>query len=299
MTITPPLPDLTAFAAVARHRSFSRAAAEIGVSRSALSHTLRMLEQRLGLRLFNRTTRSVALTEAGADLLTRLAPVLGDMEAIFTDLAERQGQPSGVLRINAPESAARLLLQTVVPDFLALHSRMRLDIAAEGRLVDIVAMGFDAGIRLAETVPQDMIAVPFGGALRFLAVAAPGYLADHPAPATPAGLEAHRCIRQRLPGGTLYQWEFEREGQTLTIDVPGVLTLDHNGMMAEAAMAGMGIAYVPETVARAGLADGRLVTVLGDWCPAGPGLCLYYPGRRHVPAGLRAFIDLLRQRLPN
>lgn len=298
MTKAPPLSDLMAFATVARHRSFSRAAAEIGVSRSAISHTLRMLEQRLGLRLFNRTTRSVALTEAGTELLSRLAPLLGDLEVIFGDLEARRGKPSGILRINAPESAARLLMQQVVPEFLTTYPRMRLDLASEGRFVDIVAQGFDAGVRLAEAVPQDMIAIPFGGALRFLAVASPAYLDAHPAPTAPSELSAHRCIRQRLPGGSLYHWEFERGGRTQIVDVSGVLTLDHSGMMVEAAAAGMGIAYVPETVAWENLRSGALVPILEDWCPRGPGLCLYYPGRRHVPAGLRAFTEVLRKWLP-
>ncbi len=298
MTNSPPLPDLLAFAAVARHRSFSRAAEEIGVSRSALSHTVRTLEQRLGVRLLNRTTRSVAPTGDGAELLSRLLPVLGDLDEIFADLAERRGEPAGTLRINLPEQAARMMLRHVVPEFLERHPRMQVDLSIDGRFVDIVTQGFDAGVRLAESVPQDMIAVPFAGLLRFVAVAAPGYLAQHPAPQVPADLAGHRCIRQRLPGGTFYQWEFEREGRAETVDVPGVLTLNNNAVMVEAAMAGLGIAFVPETAAREALDAGRLQLVLEPFCPREPGLCLYYPGRRHVPAGLRAFIALLKQRLP-
>ncbi len=283
---------------MARHRSFSRAAEEIGVSRSALSHTLRTLEQRLGIRLLNRTTRSVALTGEGADLLSRILPVLGDLDEIFADLAERRGEPGGTLRINASEQAARILLRHVVPDFLERYPRMQLDLAIDGRFVDIVTQGFDAGVRLAEAVPQDMIAVPFAGPLRFVAVAAPGYLAQHPAPQVPADLSAHRCIRQRLPGGSFYQWEFERHGRAETVDVPGVLTLNNNAVMAEAAMAGLGIAFLPETVVREALDADRLRLVLEEFCPPEPGLCIYYPGRRHVPAGLRAFIALLKEKLP-
>ena len=268
------------------------------MSRSALSHTLRMLEQRINIRLFNRTTRSVALTADGAELLSRLVPVLGDLETIFDNLAERRGEPSGVLRINGPETAIRLLMKDVGPEFLRRHLQMRLDFSVDGRFVDIVAEGFDAGIRLAEAVPLDMIAVPFGGSLRFVAVASPDYLNLHPAPTIPDELRLHRCIRQRLPGGKLYQWEFEKSGEIQSVDVPGVLTLDHSGMMVEAAVAGMGIAYVPETAATQALQQGQLTTVLESWCPYAPGLCLYYPGRRHVPAGLRAFIDVLRERLP-
>lgn len=298
--MSPPLSDLTAFAAIARYRSFSRAAAEIGVSRSALSHTIRMLEQRLGFRLFNRTTRSVALTESGTELLSRLGPVLGDLETIFDDLAGKQGEPSGVLRINAPEVAVHLLMQRVVPEYLARFPQMHLDLAAEGRLVDIIAQGFDAGIRLAGSVPLDMIAVPFGDPVRFIAVASPDYLKTHTPPQKPEDLAGHRCIRQRLPSGKpYYLWEFERDGDVRKIEVPGVLTLDNINMMTEAAMAGMGIAYVPDIVAKEGLIQGSLVSVLDAWCPPVPGLCLYYSGRRHVPAGLKAFIDILRSRLPN
>jgi len=287
-----------AFAAVARHRSFSRAAAEIGVSRSALSHTVRMLEERLNLRLLNRTTRSVAPTEAGAKLLAQLAPVLAEFGAIFDDLAERQTGPSGLLRINAPETAVRLLMRTVVPAFLKKYPSMRLDLAAEGRLVDIVSQGFDAGIRLADAVPLDMIAVPFGKMVRFVAVASPDYLRVHPALVVPDDLSQHRCIRQRLPSGALYQWEFEKAGQSCEIDVPGVLTLDHSATMVEAAAAGMGVAYVPEIATSERLRDGALRLVLEDWCPPSPGLCLYYPGRRHIPSGLRAFVEMLRAHLP-
>ncbi|GGB00047.1 transcriptional regulator [Allosediminivita pacifica] len=299
MTVVPPLSDLTAFATLARHCSFSRAADELGVSRSALSHTVRVLEERLEMRLFHRTTRSVSLTEQGAELLARVKPVMGDLETIFDDLAERQGGPSGLLRINASESVVRLLMQHVVPTFLQRHPRMQLDLSSEGRFVDIVAQGFDAGVRFRDAVPLDMIAVPFGGPERFVAVASPDYLATHPAPVEPAALAHHRCIRHRMPSGAAYSWEFETEDERLSIDVPGVLTLDHVGLMVEAAASGMGIAYVPEIAARAALGNGQLELVLEQWCPAGPGLCLYYPGRRHLPAGLRGFIDVLRETLPN
>lgn len=290
----PSLEDLKAFSAIAEHRSFSRAAGALGVSRSALSHTLRALERDLGVRLLNRTTRSVATTDAGERLLRRLGPVLRDLDQALDAVVDDGGQPSGVLRINANESAVRLLLRTVVPQFLAQHPQVALDLVSEGRLVDIVQQGFDAGVRLAEAVPQDMVSVRFGEDLRFLAVAAPAYLSGRRAPVTPDDLHAHICIRQRLPSGKLYRWEFEKKGQEVVIDVPGALTLDHSGLMAEAAADGLGVAYVPEPAARDRLDDGRLVTVLEDWCPAIPGLCLYYPGHRHVPAGLRAFIDVLK-----
>ncbi|MBR9906253.1 MAG: LysR family transcriptional regulator, partial [Gammaproteobacteria bacterium] len=190
--------------------------------------------------------------------------------------------------------AVRLLLQTVVPRFLALHDGVELDLVAEGRLVDIVEQGFDAGVRLREAVPQDMIAIPVGHELRFLAVASPDYLRGRVVPKTPDDLASHQCIRQRLPSGKLYRWEFQQHGQDVAVDVPGALTLDSSQLMVEAAADDLGIAYVPEPYAQDYLRDGRLVTVLEEWCPIIPGLFLYYPNNRHVPPSLRAFIDLLR-----
>ncbi len=290
----PSLADLTAFASIAEHRSFRRAADALGVSRSSLSHLMRTLERTLDVRLLHRTTRSVAPTEAGERLLKRLAPVLRDLDEALDAVSDDSGQPSGMLRINGNEAAARLLLGTVVPLFLARYPQMSLDLVSEGRLIDIVEQKFDAGIRLAESVPQDMIAVRLGGDMRFVAVASPAYLAANPMPVHPDDLRQHRCIRQRLPSGKLYRWEFARHGQEIAIDVRGALTLDHSGLMVEAAIAGLGVAFVPEDVARAGLESKKLAIVLEDWAPAIPGLCLYYPGNRHVPAGLRAFIDMVK-----
>ena len=290
----PSLTDLTAFVAVARHQSFRAAADALGVSRSSLSHALRSLERDLGVRLLHRTTRSVAPTEAGARLLSGLAPTLRDLNDMLAAVGDDSGGPAGALRINANEAAARWLLRHVAPTFLDRYPRVTLDLVSQGRLVDIVAEGFDAGVRLREAVPQDMIAVPFGGGVRFLAVAAPAYLSRHGEPGTPEDLRHHRCIRQRLPSGKPYRWEFAQGSDELAIDAPGVLTLDHNGLMVEAAMNGLGIAFVPEPWARPALTDGRLRALLEGWSPVLPGLCLYYPGRRHVPPPLRAFIDELR-----
>ncbi len=290
----PSLADLTAFAAVARHRSFRAAADAMGVSRSSLSHALGGLEQQLGVRLLHRTTRSVAPTEAGERLLARLAPMLRELDDMLAAVGDGTDGPAGTLRINAPESAARWFLRHVVPDFLDRYPRVALDLVSDNRLIDIVAAGFDAGVRLREAVPQDMIAVPFAGDVRFLAVAAPAYLARHGAPATPDDLLRHRCIRQLLPSGKPYRWEFARGSDEIAMEVPGALTLDHNGLMADAAADGLGIAFVPEPAARSALRGGRLRAVLEDWSPAMPGLCLYYPGHRHVPPALRAFIDALR-----
>lgn len=293
--VRPSLNDLAAFAAVASHRSFRRAADVMGVSRSALSHAIIGLEAKLGVRLFNRTTRSVSLTQAGARLLARLDPVLQDLDQALDILSEERGTPSGTLRINANKSGACILLREIVPRFLDLYPDVELDLVSEGRLVDIVEQGFDAGVRLLEAVPRDMVAVTFGGDVRFIAVAAPSYMDGRATPNTPDDLRAHCCIRQRLPSGKRYRWEFSKRGAEIAVDVPGNLTLDDNDLLVQAAADGRGVAYVPEHFARPFLASGQLVTVLDDWCPPTPGLALYYPRSQHIPSPLRAFIDILRQ----
>ncbi|MDN3519630.1 LysR family transcriptional regulator [Aquisalimonas lutea] len=295
MNKKPDLNVLAAFSAIASHGSFRKAADELGMPPSTLSHMMRTLETRLDARLFNRTTRSVALTDAGARLLGRVRPLLREFDAAFEEIELQQNRLSGVVRLNATETAARILLRHVVPVFRERFPEIEIDLVTEGRLVDIVAEGFDAGIRLGETVPQDMIAVRFGPEIRFLAVASPAYLTLHPPPQTPDELRRHACIRHRMPSGKLYRWEFEKDGKELSVDAQGPLTLDHLELMAEAASAGMGIAYLPDMVARPYLENNDLVPVLSDWCPPEQGLCVYYPGHRHVPAPLRAFIDVLKE----
>lgn len=290
----PSLADLNAFVAVARHRSFRAGADAMGVSRSSLSHALRSLEAQLGVRLLHRTTRSVAPTEAGTRLLARLAPMLRELDEILADVSDSADSMAGTLRINAPAPGSCWLLRHIVPGFLQQYPHVELDIVTEDRLVDIIADGFDAGVRLREAVPQDMIAVPFGGDVLFLAVASPAYLARHGTPKVPDDLRRHRCIRHRLASGKLYRWEFARGVDEVAIEVPGALTLSNNALMVEAAVDELGIAFVPEPVARSELASGRLRALLEDWSPPAPGLCLYYPGHRHVPPALRAFIDTLR-----
>jgi DNA-binding transcriptional LysR family regulator len=294
MNERPSLSDLTAFATIVAHRSFRKAADELALSPSTLSHMMRMLEARMGVRLLHRTTRSVSATEAGDRLLDRLQPVLRDFDRALEEVEGFRDSPSGRLRINTSEVAARLLLRSVVPTFLARYPDMELDLVTEDRLVDVIAEGFDAGIRLGEAVPKDMIAVRFGGEARFVAVASPDYLRGRTMPQTPDDLRDHACIRFRLRSGRLFRWEFARHGQELTVDVPGVLTLDHVALMAEAAVGGLGVAYVPERTARPYLDAGKLERLLDDWCPWIPGLFLYYPGHRHVPPGLRAFIEVLK-----
>jgi DNA-binding transcriptional LysR family regulator len=295
MSAKPGLPELTALAAIVSHRSFRKAADELGLSPSTLSHMMRTLERGMGVRLLNRTTRSVAPTEAGERLVARLRPLLSDIDAALAEVDDFRGLASGTLRINTSEIAARLLLRSAVPAFLQRYPQVSLDLVTEGKLVDIVAEGFDAGIRLGEAVPRDMVAVRFGGPTRFIAVASPTYLAGYPIPKVPDDLRDQTCIRFRLPSGKPYRWEFEKHGQEIAIDVQGALTLDNMELMAEAAASGMGIAYISDKSAKPYLDRGALVVVLDDWCPPIPGLFLYYPGHRLVPPPLRAFIDVLKE----
>jgi len=287
------LAELEAVLAVARHRSFRAAASELSVSTSALSHAIAALEARIGVRLFNRTTRSVSLSEAGAQFVQNVAPALSTIRDALEQAGSFRDTPSGTLRINTSVGAAHQVMPVFIA-FLQRYPDMKLDIVTEGRLIDIVTGGFDAGIRLLETVPQDMIAVPFGKRQRFAVVGSPAYFAQHKPPRTPADLAAHRCIRSRMPSGSIYQWEFERHGEPVRIDGDGALTLDEPGLMLAAARAGLGLAYLTEWNVDADLAAGTLVRVLEDWTPPLDGLCLYYPGRRHVPAGLRALTEMIR-----
>lgn len=288
------LTDLRALSLIVAHRSFRKAADDLGLSASTLSHLMRALEARLGVRLLNRTTRSVSPTAAGERLLSRLIPVLREFALAVDEVNEYRDLPSGTLRINASDQAARVLMESALPTFLRRFPQMMVDLVTDGRLVDIVANGFDAGIRLGESIPQDMIAVPIGPDIRFITVASPDYLRAHPCPLTPDDLLRHQCIGIRMPSGKPYRWEFEKHGHSLVIDPNGQLTLDNPELMAEAAISGLGIAYVPERVASRSLTDARLVKVLEDWCPPIPGLFLYYPGHRHIPSGLQAFIEVLR-----
>ncbi len=288
------LVELEAVLAVARHRSFRAAANEMSVSTSALSHAVASLEARIGVRLFNRTTRSVSLSEAGAQFVASVAPALSTIRVALEQAGSFRDTPSGTLRINTSAGAAHQVMPLFIA-FLQRYPEMKLDLVTEGKLIDIVVEGFDAGIRLAETVPQDMIAVPFGDRQRFAVVGSPAYFAQHKPPRTPADLSAHRCIRSRMPSGAIYHWEFERRGETMRVDGDGALTLDEPGLMLAAARAGLGLTYLTEWMVDADLAAGTLVRVLEDWTPPLDGLCLYYPGRRHVPAGMRALIDLIRE----
>ena len=289
------LADLQSFAAVARLRSFRKAAAELGVSPSALSHALRGLEARLGVRLLNRTTRSVSPTEAGQRLLARLSPTLRELDDALDEINSFRDSPVGTLRLNVPRAAAEYVLAPLATRFLLDNPGLRLEIVADDNLIDIVAAGFDAGVRFGERLAQDMIAVPLGPPQRFVVVGSPAYLAEHGIPRTPQQLSEHRCIRIRFPNGSIYRWEFSRGNEKLEVEVDGPLDVGEMPLMVRAAEDGLGLAYVYEQAAATALTAGRLVTVLDDWRPPEPGFFLYYPSRRLLPAGLRAFIELLRK----
>ena len=287
--------ELNAVAAISAHRSFRAAATELGISPSALSHAIAGLEKRLGVRLINRTTRSVSLSQAGERFLARVTPALREIEGAMEEVNAFRDTPTGTLRINTKERAAHQILRPVVAKYLRRYPDMQVELIMEGRQIDIVAEGFDAGIRLAESVPQDMIAVPCGPDPRFIVVGAPSYFANASPPHSPSDLFVHQCIRRKMPSGKLYRWEFEKRGEEIVLDVPGRLTLDNDSLMVEAAVEGLGLAFVSEFWAMDHVATGELQAVLEDWTPPFPGLRLYYPGHRHMTAGLRAFVDLLRE----
>jgi DNA-binding transcriptional LysR family regulator len=289
------LAELEAVATVARSGGFRAAARELGVSSSALSHAIAALEDRLHVRLFNRTTRSVALTDAGVTFVAEVAPALAVIDGAIEHASEGGGEISGVLRINTSRGAAGMLLQPLFLNYLSRYPRVELEIATEEALVDVLGQGFDAGVRLTDTVPPDMIAVPILPTIRSVVVGAPAYFARRERPVAPTDLMRHQCIRARMGTGKLYRWEFEKRGQTMLIDAPGSLTLDESTLMLEAAVAGAGLAYIGEPSAAEHIAAGRLEVVLLDWTPPYPGLSLYFAGRRHIPARLRALINLIHE----
>jgi DNA-binding transcriptional LysR family regulator len=290
------LGELEAVLAVARHRSFRAAATELGVSTSALSHSIAALEARIGVRLFNRTTRSVSLTEAGAQFVDSIAPALSTISSAIEQAGSFRDTPSGTLRINTSAGAAWQAMPIFI-EFLKRYPEMKLDIVTEGKLIDIVLEGFDAGIRLEESLPQDMIAVPFGPPQRFAVVGSPDYFAKYGRPRVPEDLKSHQCIRSRFPSGGIYKWEFQRNGELFEVEGQGCLTLDEPRLMIDAAKAGLGLAHLTEWNAAEGLESGELERVLEEWTPVFGRLCLYYPGRRHISAGLRAMIGVFRNEL--
>lgn len=289
-----PLPDLTVFALVAERRSFRAAAQSLGVSASALSHTIRNLETRLDVRLLNRTTRSVAPTEAGERLLERLRPALNDIDEALAEVARFRDRPSGRLRINIARTAARMLMGPRLGGFLRAYPDVRVEITCDDGLSDIVAGGFDCGVRLGERLQADMIAAPLGGPASQALVASPLYLAEQGAPTGPEDLTRHRCLLGRRASGQPWPWEFERQGRLIVVNPPGVLVSDENEVLRLAAQDGAGLAFLFREMVADDIAAGRLVAVMEDWCEPYPGFFLYYPSRRQLSPALRAFIDWMK-----
>jgi DNA-binding transcriptional LysR family regulator len=288
------LRDLNAFAAVARLRNFRRAAIEQRVSASSLSQRMRDLEERLGVRLLNRTTRSVAPTEAGERLLQRLAPALKDVMDATLDVRSMRDVPSGRLRINGPEPALRLVLAPMVAPFLKRYPEINLEIVADSSLIDIVSEGFDAGIRYEETLAQDMIAVSLGPPERYVLVAAPAFLKTRKRPRHPKELLGHPCIATRFRSGVQLPWEFKKGWRAVKIIPTGPLTASHPELQLRAATDGLGFLMTLEGYAKEAITSGRLVAILEDWCPTFPGPFLYFPGRRQQPPSLNAFVAFVK-----
>ncbi|ACS56545.1 MULTISPECIES: LysR family transcriptional regulator [Rhizobium] len=293
----PAVNDLIAFLAVARAQSFTKAAGKLGVSQSALSHTIRGLEERLGLRLLTRTTRSVAPTEAGERLLVSIGPRLDEIESELAALSAFREKPAGTIRINAGEHAADAVLWPALEKLLPDYPDINVEIIVDYGLTDIVAERYDAGVRLGEQVAKDMIAVRIGPDMRMAVVGSPAYFGTRPKPLTPQELTDHNCINLRLPTyGSVYAWEFEKDGRELRVRVEGQLVFNNIALRLNAVLAGLGLAYMPENLVDAHLADGRLVRVLEDWCLPFSGYHLYYPSRRHTSPAFALLVDALRYR---
>jgi DNA-binding transcriptional LysR family regulator len=285
------LSQLAVLSVVAAHGSFRGAARELAIAPSAVSHAISSLEEELGLRLLARTTRSVAPTEAGATLLERLRPALGEIELALEAALETRDRPAGNLRITMPRTAAHLTFAPRIGTFATAFPDITLELVIEDRFADVVAGGFDAGVRLGESLQPDMIAVKVGPDITSVLVGSPEYFKTMPKPVHPRDLAGHRCIRFRFSSGVIYRWEFEKDGEAIELSVDGPLILGEDRLVVEAAIAGAGLAFVFEEHAAAALADGRLVRVMDDWSPSFDGFFLYYPSRRQMRPALRAFVD--------
>lgn len=290
------LSELAAFDAVARHRSFRKAGEERGVTASAISHAVSNLEARVGIRLLNRTTRSVSLTDAGAMLLAQLSPAFGEIGSALDALNQFRDTPFGKVRINAPNSIAGFVLGPVITRLVRENPSLEIEVVATDRLVDIVDEGFDAGIRLGESLRDGMTAVRIHPRLRFAVVGSPAYFAERPLPAEPADLRSHVCIRNMYPTGMRYPWFFSRDGRDIEVEPVGPVALDDQELMIETALSGIALAYVWEDRAQPHVDNGRLIRCLEPWCAPEDWLYLYYPTRKHMSAGLRAVIEAMRVR---
>ncbi|MBL8659012.1 MAG: LysR family transcriptional regulator [Rhodospirillales bacterium] len=292
------LADLVSFLALAKHRSFRRAGLDLGVSASALSHALKGLEARLGVRLLNRTNRSVTLTSAGEELEAAISDPFRIIGDAVEGLNRFRDAPAGRIRLNVPEHAAYLLLAPVLPVFTERYPDIEVDLDISNRLVDVIDQGFDAGIRYGGTVPEDMVAQRVSADIRWVVAGAAAYLERFGAPRHPDDLLHHRCLRIRLGNDRVYQWEFEKDAEAISVDVPGAITLNETQTVISLALAGAALAYVPEACIAEHIATGRLQTMLDDWAPVGPAFHVYYTSRRQVPTGLRLLVELIRELRP-
>ncbi len=290
----PSLAEMTAFVAVAERSSFAKAAVHLGVSRSALSETMRGLEDKLGVRLLNRTTRSVALTEVGERLLAELRPALASFETAVESVNMFRDKPAGHLRLTVPRPAQKVVIEPILAEFLAAYPAISLEIVADSALTDIVRDRFDAGIRPGHVLEQDMVAVRVGEDARPTVVGSPDYLSRHGRPKAPADLQAHNCIRQRFASGAIHQWAFEKRGKSLEVLVKGSLTVSDGELALRAALDGVGLARLPITLVATHMAQRKLVQLLEDWTPRSVGFYLYYPSRRQAPAALLALVGFLK-----
>lgn len=292
------LSDFAYFMAIARHRSFRKAAQQLGVTPSALSHAMSALEERRGVRLLNRTTRSVTLTAAGQDLFSAIEEPLRTITEASISLDRLRDSPAGRISINVLEDAVPLLLEPVIPEFVALYPEVTIDLSVTNRMVDVIDKGFDAGIRYGGTVPEDMVAQRLSPDLNWIAAASPEYVAEFGAPEHPEELQRHRCIGIRLGNGNLYKWEFEKKGEVVEIDTPGPLTVDESHSSRAFGRKGIGIIYGTGAALAADIDSGALIRVLEDWNSPGEGFYAYYSSRRQVPTALRLLIDLIKMRRP-
>jgi DNA-binding transcriptional LysR family regulator len=290
--------DLSYFLAIAKHRNFRRAGLELGLSASALSHALRGLEERLGVRLFNRTSRSVTLTAAGEALQAAIEGPFTQIGQALDVVNRFRDAPMGRVRLSVPNDAADHLVAPVLPTFVERYPDVELEVSVSNRMIDVVEGGYDAGVRYGGTVPEDMIAQRLSADIRWIVVAAPDYLERFGTPLHPNDLQSHRCVRIRIGDDSIYRWEFERGDEHLAVAAPGSLIVDDGRLGVAAVLDGAGLMYVADIMVRDELASGRLRTVLDDWAPLGAGYHIYYSSRRQVPAALRLFIDLVRELRP-
>ena len=286
--------ELAAFLAVSEHGGFRAASRRLGQTPSALSHAVAGLERRLKVKLFHRSTRNVSLTEPGRRLAQRLMPALSEIGLAVEELHEQSTSLSGLIRINCDANAAEQVLMPLLTRFMKLQPTMRFEIRSEGRLVDIAEGGYDCGVRAAELVPDEMVAVAIGPDQQHIVVASPVYLDGAPAIKIPSDLSLHQCVQLRMANGSIYRWEFQRRGEDVVVTTPGNLVVDQSRLLLAAALDGIGLAYVTRWMAADALANGKLQQVLDDWTPPYPGLCLYYPRHRHLGSGMRAFLNFLK-----